>query len=181
MNTNTTKSLSWTLTKSSIIAVIIGMATYTLFEIIASGEVDTHEILTHHLLPTILIGAIIWAVLTMLLRSKVITPIRDILSHLNHVGNGRFALLERPSNVTEIINIVTGVNRLTSKLRAAPDNEGASKAVDDLVKLRSDLKEVIDYKKITPDHIVPIMRDLKQLEGHLLSALQAENDNTTKL
>ena len=58
MNTNTTKSLNWTLTKSSIIAVIIGMATYTLFEIISSGEIDINEILTHHLLPTVLIGAI---------------------------------------------------------------------------------------------------------------------------
>lgn len=173
MNTNTTKSLSWTLTKSSIIAVIIGMATYTLFEIIASGEVDTHEILTHHLLPTVLIGAIIWAVLTMLLRSKVISPIRDILNHLAQLGNGRFAPIEKPSDVTEIREIVTVVNRLTSKLKSAPDNEGASKAVDDLVKLRSDLKAVIDCEKITPDQLVPIMRDLKQLEGHLLSALQA--------
>ena len=173
MNTNTTKSLSWTLTKSSIIAVIIGMATYTLFEIIASGEVDTHEILTHHLLPTVLIGAIIWAVLTMLLRSKVISPIRDILNHLAQLGNGRFAPIEKPSDVTEIREIVTVVNRLTSKLKSAPDNEGASKAVDALVKLRADLKGVIDCENINPDQLLPIMRDLKQLEGHLLSALQA--------
>lgn len=177
MNNNTSNSLSWTLTKSSLIAVIIVMATYTLFEIISSGEIDTREILTHHLLPTVLIGAIIWAVLTILLRSKVITPLRDIMGHLNHVGNGRFALLEKSSEVTEIREIITGVNRLVSKLKAAPDKEGASKAVDDLVKLRSDLKEVIDYEIITPDHLVPIMRDLKRFEGHLLSALQAENDN----
>ena len=173
MNTNLPKSLSWTLTKSSLIAVIIGMATYTLFEIITSGEIDMREILTHHLLPTILIGAIIWAVLTILLSSKVITPMRDILGHLNHVGNGRFAPLEKSSDVTEIREIVTGVNRLTSKLKSAPDNEGASKAVDALVKLRADLKGVIDCENINPDQLLPIMRDLKQLEGHLLSALQA--------
>ncbi|MDA7880884.1 hypothetical protein N9A94_01095 [Akkermansiaceae bacterium] len=169
------RSLSWTLTKSSLIAVAIGMATYTLFEILTSGEVDTREIITHHLLPTVLIGAIIWAVLTMLLRSKVITPVRDILDHLTHVGNGRFAPLEKSNEITEIRAIITGVNLLTSKLKNAPDNEGSSKAVDDLIKLRADLKEVIDSETITHDQLVPIMKDLKQLEGHLLSALQAES------
>ena len=93
--TQQSKSLSWTLTKSALIAVVIGMATYTFFEILTSGEVDTQELVIHHLLPTILIGVIIWGVLTMLLRSKVITPVHDILDHLTHVGNGRFAPLEK--------------------------------------------------------------------------------------
>ena len=173
--TQQSKSLSWTLTKSALIAVVIGMATYTFFEILTSGEVDTQELVIHHLLPTILIGVIIWGVLTMLLRSKVITPVHDILDHLTHVGNGRFAPLEKSNEITEIREIVTGVNRLTSKLKNAPDNEASSKAVDDLVKLRADLKEVIDCEKITPDQLVPIMKDLGQLEGHLLSALRTEN------
>lgn len=177
--TQPSKSLSGTLTKSSLIAVVIGMATYTFFEILTSGEVDTQELVTHHLLPTILIGVIIWGVLTILLRSKVITPVHDLLDHLTHVGNGRFAPLEKSSEITEIRVIVTGVNRLTSKLKNAPDNEGSSKAVDDLVKLRTDLKDVIDREEITPDQLVPIMRDLKQLEGHLLSALQTGSGKAT--
>jgi hypothetical protein len=99
--TQPSKSLSWTLTKSSLIAVVIGMATYTFFEILTSGEVDTQELVTHHLLPTILIGVIIWGVLTMLLRSKVINPVHDILDHLTHVGNGRFAPLEKLNEITK--------------------------------------------------------------------------------
>ena len=113
----------------------------------------------------------------MLLRSKVITPVRDILDQLTHVGNGRFAPLKISNEITEIRAIVTGVNQLTSKLKNVPDNEGSSKAVDDLVKLRADLKEIIDREVITPDQLVPIMKDLKQLEGHLLSALRTENTN----
>ncbi|YCM44640.1 hypothetical protein V2O64_01215 [Verrucomicrobiaceae bacterium 227] len=62
------KSLGATLTNSSLVAVAIGMAGYTLFEIATSGEINPREIFTHHLLPPLLIGAIIRGVLTLLLR-----------------------------------------------------------------------------------------------------------------
>jgi len=174
-----TKPLSWVLTKSSLIAVVAGMAAYTLFEVITSGEFDTREIITHHLIPTVFIGAIIWAVLTIRLRSKVIRPVREILDHLNRVGSGRLAPLERTNEITEIKAIVAGLNQLTDKLKNASDSEGSSKAVDDLVKLRADLRQVIDCENITPDQLVPIMKNLGQLEGHLLAALQAENTVST--
>ena len=56
-----------------------------------------------------------------------------------------------------------------------------SKAVDDLVKLRSDLKKLIDSTHIAPDQLIPIMRDLKNLEGHLLSAITAERHAHTDI
>ncbi len=118
-------------------------------------------------------------VVTIFLRSKVFTSVHDILDHLTHVGNGRFSPLEKSNEITDIKEIETGVNRLTTKLKNAPVNEGSSKAVEDLVKLPTDLKEVIDRAEITPDQLVPIMRDLKQLEGHPLSALQTGCGNPT--
>ncbi|YCM44639.1 hypothetical protein V2O64_01210 [Verrucomicrobiaceae bacterium 227] len=39
----------------------------------------------------------------------------------------------------------------------------------------SDLKNVIDREIITHDDLVPIMKNLKQLEEHLLSALQTKD------
>lgn len=165
------RSLNWTLTTSSILAVIIAMTAYTLFEILSSGSVSGPEIVTHHVLPTIFIGIIIWAVLTLLLRSKVIAPVENILGHLKHIGNGRLAEIENHAEISEIRGIISGVNSLTDKLKKAPDNEGLSKAIDDLVKLRADLKGLIDNDQITPDDLVPVMRDLRRLEGHFLSAL----------
>lgn len=157
------------------------MIIYTLFEIITSGEIDNKEILNHHILPTFFIGVIIWAVLTLLLRSKFVTPIRVILDHLNHIGNGRLAPLENPTQINEIGAIITGVNDLTSKLKNAPSNKGFSNAFDDLVQLRRKLKEVIDRDEITPDHLVPVMKGLKQLEGNMLSALQTEGAVPTQI
>lgn len=170
-------SLSWTLTKASLIAVVIGMSVYTTFEIAISGELDLNELFTHHLLPTLLIGVLIWGVLSFLLRSKVVTPVRDILEHLTRIGAGRLAPLEKDTKICEVRAIVDGVNQLTYKLKDSPDSEGISKAVDDLVKLRADLKEVIDSEQLAPDYFVPIMKDLMKLEGHLLSALQAERQD----
>lgn len=167
-----TKSLSWTLTKASLFAVVIGMSAYTTFEIASSGKLDLMELFTHHLLPTLLIGIIIWGVLSFLLRSKVVNPVREILAHLNYIGAGRFAPLEKSSEIREIRQLISGVNSLTIKLKNAPDSNGTSKAIDDLVQLRADLKAVIDQDQVLPDHLVPIMKDLKTLEGHLLSALQ---------
>jgi len=175
------KSLSWAVTKASLTAVVIGMGVYTAFEIAISGDLDLKELFIHHFLPTLLIGVIICGVLSFLLRSKVVTPIRDILDHLTRIGTGRLAPLERDSEIREIGAIVEGVNQLTTTLKDSPDSDGTSKAVDDLVKLRSDLKEVIDGEQLAPDHFVPIMKDLIELEGHLLSALQAERQQTPLL
>ena len=72
------------------------------FEVLTSGEVDTQEIVTHHLLLTILIDVIIRGVLTIFLRSKMFTSVHDILDHLTHVGNGRFSPLEKSNEITEI-------------------------------------------------------------------------------
>lgn len=171
--TSSVKSLNSTLTKASLSAVVIGMSVYTAFEIATSSQIDIEEIFTHHILPTLMIGVIIWAVLSFLLNSKVVTPIREIIDHLGRIGRGRLGPIEIDFTVREINELKDCVNHLTSKLKDAPDSEGASKAVDDLVKLRADLKILIDMNHLTPDHLVPIMKDLKELEGHLLSALQA--------
>lgn len=165
------RSLNWTLTTSTVLAVIIAMTVYTLFEILSSGSLSGPEIISHHVLPTIFIGIIIWAVLTCLLRSKVIAPVENILGHLKHIGNGRLAEIDNHAKISEIRDIISGVNSLTDKLKKAPDNEGLSKAIDDLVELRADLKGLIDTDQITPDHLVPVMKDLRRLEGHFLSAL----------
>ncbi|MBT8036701.1 MAG: hypothetical protein KJO21_04065 [Verrucomicrobiae bacterium] len=166
--------MSWTLTKSSLVAVLMGMVTYTAFEITTSGKLDPNELFIHHLLPTLFTGIIIWFVLSFLLRSKVINPVREILVHLTHIGNGRFAPLEIDSDIYEIEEIVDEVNHLTFKLKEAPDAEGTSKAIDDLVMLRADIKNLIENEQLAPDPFIPIMKDLKKLESHLLSAILAE-------
>lgn len=43
------------------------MTIYTLFEVLTAGSISASEIMTHHVVPTLVIGVIIWAVLTMLL------------------------------------------------------------------------------------------------------------------
>jgi len=43
------KSRSWSLTKASLIAHVIGMSAYPAFEIATSDELDLNELFTHHL------------------------------------------------------------------------------------------------------------------------------------
>lgn len=90
------KSLNWTLTTSVVMAVVAAMMIYTLFEVLTAGSISASEIMTHHVIPTLVIGVIIWVVLTMLLRSKVIDPIENIIQHLGHVANERLAEIECP-------------------------------------------------------------------------------------
>lgn len=179
--TSPTKTLNWTLTKASLIAVIIGMSAYTFFEYATSGEFDTRETVIHHIIPTVFIGVIVWSMLNLILISKFVSPMKKIMLHLNGVGNGRLAPLKIDTNILEVGAIVHSVNTLTTQLKKVPDNEGMSKAVDDLVKLRADLKRLIDSTHLAPDQLVPIMRDLKNLESHLLSAITAERQAHTDI
>jgi len=179
--TSPTKTLNWTLTKASLIAVTIGMAAYTFFEYANSGEFDTRELLIHHIMPTIFIGVIVWSMLNLILLSKFVRPMKKIMIHLNGIGAGQLAPLKINTNILEVGAIVHSVNTLTTQLKKVPDNEGMGKAVDDLVKLRLDLKKLIDGTHIAPDQLVPIMRDLKNLESHLLSAITAERQAHTDL
>ena len=171
------KSLTWIVTKASLISVALGMTGYSVFEFIASGEIDGGEFATHHLLPVFIIGLVVWLALHWLLQAKLVSPIKEINEHLYHLGAGRFALLRLASDVREIETIVEGVNSLTSHLKQAPDSDAGSKAVDDLVDLRNKLKEVIDSDVIQADSLVPIMQDLTKLEGHLLSVLETQRQS----
>ncbi|MAI30865.1 hypothetical protein OAF99_00425 [Akkermansiaceae bacterium] len=171
------KSLTWIVTKASLISVALGMTGYSVFEFIASGEIDGGEFATHHLLPVFIIGLVVWLALHWLLQAKLVSPIQEINEHLYHLGLGRLAPLQLVSDVREVESIVEGVNSLTSQLKKAPESDASSKAVDDLVDLRGKLKEVIDSEVIKADSLVPIMQDLTKLEGHLLSALESQRQN----
>jgi signal transduction histidine kinase len=171
------KPLSSVLTKASLTAIIISMSAYTLFEMITSDHLNLKDLLIHHLFPTIFIGVIIWGVLSFILKEKVVTPVKDIIEHLRHIGVGRFAPLQLDSKILEIGTIVTGVNYLSRQLREAPDSDGTEKAIDDLITLRANLKLVLDRDQINHEQLIPIMKDLKSLEGNLLSSLQVTSGN----
>lgn len=165
------RNLSSAITITVCAAVFTAMLLHTLFEYFVLGKLDVGEVVTHHILPALFIALMIWATIHFLLNNQVVQPVISICNHLDKVGDGQFSTLQIQTNIQEVDKIVDGLNGLTNKLTDAGGNDGISKSVDDLVKLRSDLQKIVDEDPGVSGKFTPIIRDLHDLEGHLLSAL----------
>lgn len=165
-------SLSRILAIASLLATLAGMLVYTAFGYVAGEPASLAEFTTHHLIPALLIGITVCATLSFFLHAKLIAPVKEIFAHLYRVGSGQFSPLTIDTHVSEIRTIVEGINLLVSRLKGAAGDGALEKALDSLVKLRSDLEAAAANADDSADALIPVMRDLRNLEGELLSAMQ---------
>jgi len=165
-------SLSRTLAGATLLAALAGTLAYTAFESLAGQPASLAEFTTHHLVPALLIGATVCATLAFLLHSKLIAPVKEIFAHLYRIGSGQLTPLRIDTRVSEIRTVVEGVNLLVARLKGTAGDGALGKAIDDLVKLRSDLETATATSGSSADAFVPVMRDLRKLEGDLLTLMQ---------
>ena len=168
-------SITSILAKASLIATLIGMLVYSAFEYLLGETPTLSEFAGHHLLPAVLIGVTVCVTLSIILHAKIISPVMQIFKHLYRIGSGQLSPLSLDSRVSEIRTVVDGVNLLVTRLKGDPKNGSLGKALDDLVKLRGDLEEVTAASNRSADTFVPVMQDLRRLEGDLLAVMQSGN------
>ena len=166
-----TMSLKRMLATGSLLAVAVGMILSVALEYAVAPPEHSSELFTHHLFPAALIGLIVWITLGLVLNRTIIEPVRRIFAHLYQIGCGRLAPLEMKSRIEEIDTVVDGINILVHRLKESPDDAALGKACDDLGRLRADLKAVVDTSG-RAERFLPVMRDLHDLEGDLLSVAQ---------
>ena len=74
--------------------------------------------------------------------------------------------------MSEIRTVVEGVNLLVTRLKGTASDGALGKAIDDLVRLRTDVEAASAATGGSADAFVPVMRDLRKLEGDLLTLMQ---------
>ena len=170
---HSTTTLNQAIIKATLISVVIVMAIYTAIEFMLVRPTHIGEFLGHHLLHAVVIGLVLSVVLAVLLSRFIVAPVRLIFQHLYYVGSGRLTPLEVDSKIEEVNTVVGGINLLVDRLKAAPEDHALSLAVEDVGKLRADLKAKIEAAGDDADDFANIMRDLCALEQHLLSVVGA--------
>jgi hypothetical protein len=155
-------------------AVLIGMGGWTAWEYLTGENPDANEFLTHHLLPALVIGTFVWCVLTILLGKLVITPTEKILESLYRMGSGRLDPLELDSRIEEIRSVVSSVNLLAHRLKDSGGNASFGQVQDRLVKIRKDMRSMVDAAGDDAGYLLEIVRELRALEGDLLAISQAK-------
>lgn len=164
-----TWSLQSAVTLAIVVSILVGMGSWTAWEYLTGERADLPEFLSHHVLPALAIGLIVWSVLTILIGRVVLRPINRVFEHLYRIGSGRLDPLEIETCIEDIRTVVDGVNLLVRRLKVAPENTSFGQAQDRLVKIRSDMKGVIDAAGDDADDYLEIARGLRALEGDLLA------------
>jgi len=170
---HSTSTLNQAVIKATLFSVAIVMAIYTAIEFMLVRPTDVGEFIGHHLLHAVVIGLVLAIALSLLLGRFIVVPVQLIFQHLYHVGSGRLTPLSLDSKIEEVNRVVGGINLLVERLKAAPEDQALTMAVNDAAKLRADLKQKIDAAGDDADGYVAIMHDLCALEQHLLSVVGA--------
>lgn len=155
-------------------SVLIGMGGWTAWEYVTGENPDANEFLTHHLLPALVIGTFVWCVLTILIGKLVLTPTEKILESLYRIGSGRLDPLELDSRIEEIRTVVSSVNLLTHRLKGSRENTSFGQVQDRLIKIRKDMRSMVDAAGDDAGYLLETVRELRALEGELLAISQAK-------
>mgnify|MGYP003680510116 CR=1 FL=1 len=155
-------------------AVLLGMGGWTGWEYLSGERPDATEFFTHHLLPAVIIGVLVWGVLTILLGKLVIDPTRQIFEHLYRIGSGQLEPLEMDTRIQDIRTIVDGVNLLARRLKDVPGDGSFKQVQDRLVKIRKEMRSMVDAAGDDAGFLLNTVRELRALEGELLAISQAK-------
>ncbi|MEC5129453.1 hypothetical protein VSU19_22015 [Verrucomicrobiales bacterium BCK34] len=155
-------------------SVLIGMGGWTAWENLTGESPNAHEFITHHLLPALVISTFVWCALTILLGKLVITPTEKILESLYRIGSGRLDPLELDTRIEEIRTVVSGVNLLTHRLKGSGENTTFGQVQDRLIKIRKDMRSLVDAAGDDAGYLLETVRELRALEGELLAISQAK-------
>ena len=171
-------SLHGKVSRWTLAATLIGMATYSAVEYFIERPSDWTTFLFHHVLHVAVIGLAVWIASFLVIRRLVIEPVDHIFIHLRRIAAGRLEFLDCTVSVREVGHVVASVNHLVSRLRRTPEPDSVSRCLDHLRGLREALKKV---SATAQDDLVPVMRLVTSLEGDLLDLLQVNEEEPDSL
>jgi len=162
-------SLNLVVVTTSLTAVVIGTGSWTAIEFLTGERPSLSDIFSHHLIPAVVIGLVIWITLTALLHRSVIEPIKQLFAHLYRVGSGRLDPIEVDSRIQEIQTMVDGINMLVRRLQSAPENTSFNQAQNRLSKIRGDIRSMADAAGEDSPIFLAVVKELRALEGDILA------------
>ncbi|MCG8600896.1 MAG: hypothetical protein MI807_12195 [Verrucomicrobiales bacterium] len=162
-------SLNLVVVGASFIAVLVGTVSWGVIEYFTGTSHSWSDFFGHHLVPSLVIGLIIWVILSALLQRTVIEPLQQLFAHLYRVGSGRLDSVTLDTRIKEIKTMVDGVNLLVHRLESASGDSAFSDAQARLKKIRTELRSMADGAGEDSSLFLDVIRELRALEGDLLS------------
>jgi len=162
-------SLNLVVIGASFIAVLIGTISWGAIEYFTGATHSWSEFLGHHLVPSLVIGLIIWVILSVLLQRTVIEPMQNLFAHLYRVGSGRLDSISLDTRIKEIKTMIDGVNLLVHRLESASGDTAFLQAQTRLKKIRAELRSMADGAGKDSSLFLGVIREIRALEGDLLS------------
>jgi methyl-accepting chemotaxis protein len=128
MNTRKQRSLTWTITFNTAVAMLIGMGAYAVLQYALSPSRSVPSLVLEHLSHVLFIGLIVYFIINYTLLQKVALPIKALKLKLYQIASGDFRPAAVDSDVSEITEIVKSINWMQERI----ENSTSSVSLADL-------------------------------------------------
>lgn len=156
MSEKCSKSLTLTVALYSALVIAVGMAIYAVFQYFLTPGRTVLSLVLQHGWHVLVLGVLIYAALYGVLYKKVVRPIRDIYVELYAITKGDLRHFSVNSNITEIQEIVEGINFLLSEIKKSAPVVPLSDLYKIVEDLRSLTRESGTLEEITKEKLMEI-------------------------
>jgi len=102
-----------------VVAMAVGMALWGIGQILLAPGAEPLSVFVAHASHVVLLGAAIYLVVVVVFRRLVFEPIRRVNRHLYGVATGHVAPLDLSTSVSEVADLVRGVDLMVERMRQA--------------------------------------------------------------
>ncbi len=172
MSEKRSKSLTLTVALYSALVIAVGMAIYAVLQYFLIPERTVLSLVLQHGWHVLALGTLIYVTLHGVLHKKVVRPIRDIYLRLYAISKGDLSPISVDSNITEIQEIVEGVNSLLSEIKRSTPVLSS-----DLCKVAEDLRSLARESGISEETTKEKLMEIAAKIDETVKALSKEAVN----
>jgi hypothetical protein len=151
----------------SALVIAFGMAVFAVYQYRVNPGETILGLLFEHSLHVIFLGLFIYIVLYAALYKAVVRPIHDLYLKLYAVTRGNLSSIEIDSNITEISEIVEGVQLLLNEMDHSVPRMSLAALSNRTQKIRSIAKESIALDMSAKDFLMNLSNEIEEVVREL--------------
>lgn len=161
----------------SALVIALGMAVYAVYQYILTPGETILGLLFEHSWHVLILGILIYAMLYAVLHKTVVKPIRDLYLKLYAITRGNLSSLEINSNITEISEIVEGVQLLLDEMDRSVPHMSLTALSDRTQKIRSIAKESDALDMSAKDFLMNLSTEIDEVVKELSSPKRKKEES----
>ena len=154
------RSLAWVVAVWSAIAISVAMLIYALVQLRLNTAARPEALALEHATHVIILGAVLYGVLSFALRRVLVAPLKAVSKHLYGVATGHLEPITVRSNIEEVQDLASAVNLMIGRIRLHRDESALQLASEDIAVIR-------DLAEVAPEHQAELGARLDRLDRAL--------------